>query len=398
VNTYNYIILGAGPAGLSFAYTLLQHGEKSFIILEKEDTPGGLCRSKIIDGSPLDIGGGHFLDTTNQIALDFVFKFLNKDEWNLHNRKSTILLGDIQIDYPIESNIWQFPIMQQIDYLESIAYCGANLKKHLPKSFNEWIIWKLGERIAEDYMIPYNKKIWSIDLNELGTYWMNKLPDVSFRETLLSCLNKTMYGKIPAHKTFFYPKEYGYGEVWKRIGDALGNKLISSTTIESLNFPERVVNNQYKGGKIINTVPWDSIQLLNIPKKIVSAIKSLKHSSIQIDYYMDSLDDTSHWIYVPNENYSYHRILNRKEFFFKSKGYWTETNTVRTKSTKNMVNINEYAYPLNTLTKQHSINTILSYASMFDIYGLGRWGTWEHINSDIAVQKGIELAETLINK
>jgi len=26
------------------------------------------------------------------------------------------------------------------------------------------------------------------------------------------------------------------------------------------------------------------------------------------------------------------------------------------------------------------------------IYGLGRWGTWEHMNSDIATVKAIEMA------
>ncbi len=57
-----YLILGAGPAGLTFANMLKRKGEESFLILEKEKEAGGLCRSAEVDGSPLDIGGGHFLD------------------------------------------------------------------------------------------------------------------------------------------------------------------------------------------------------------------------------------------------------------------------------------------------------------------------------------------------
>jgi len=52
MENFKYIILGAGPAGLTFANRLLELGETSFIVLEKEAEAGGLCRSEIIDGSP----------------------------------------------------------------------------------------------------------------------------------------------------------------------------------------------------------------------------------------------------------------------------------------------------------------------------------------------------------
>ena len=55
-----YLILGAGPSGLSFANRLKQLGEKSFLVVEKEKEAGGLCRTEIVDDSPLDIGGDIF--------------------------------------------------------------------------------------------------------------------------------------------------------------------------------------------------------------------------------------------------------------------------------------------------------------------------------------------------
>ncbi|MBQ9490195.1 MAG: NAD(P)-binding protein, partial [Lachnospiraceae bacterium] len=58
-----YLILGGGPAGLSLANLIKRKWPKaSFLVLEKEEEAGGLCRSAMVDGSPLDIGGGHFLD------------------------------------------------------------------------------------------------------------------------------------------------------------------------------------------------------------------------------------------------------------------------------------------------------------------------------------------------
>jgi protoporphyrinogen oxidase len=63
-----FCILGAGPSGLAFAAALKRAGCDSFVLLEKEPDAGGLCRSAVVDGAPLDIGGGHFLSTTSWMA------------------------------------------------------------------------------------------------------------------------------------------------------------------------------------------------------------------------------------------------------------------------------------------------------------------------------------------
>jgi protoporphyrinogen oxidase len=156
---YKYIILGAGPSGLAFAHTLLMRGETSFIVLEKEPVAGGLCRSLNIDGAPLDVGGGHFLDVKLSQVLDLLFRFLPRNEWNEYERISRINLKGNTIDYPLEANLWQLPLHDQLNYLESIAQAGCIRKQEMPESFEDWIRWKLGDRIANDYMLPYNKKL-----------------------------------------------------------------------------------------------------------------------------------------------------------------------------------------------------------------------------------------------
>ena len=83
---YKYLILGAGPAGLSFANRLLEKGENDFLVLEKESEAGGLCRSEEVDGSPLDIGGGHFLDVRRPKVNEFLFRFMPEEEWDKYDR------------------------------------------------------------------------------------------------------------------------------------------------------------------------------------------------------------------------------------------------------------------------------------------------------------------------
>jgi cation diffusion facilitator CzcD-associated flavoprotein CzcO len=52
-----YLILGAGPSGLSVAARLKQVDETSFLVIEKGGDGGELCWSREVDGSPFDIGG-----------------------------------------------------------------------------------------------------------------------------------------------------------------------------------------------------------------------------------------------------------------------------------------------------------------------------------------------------
>ena len=399
-----YIILGAGPAGLTFANKLKQSGETDFIVLERESEAGGLCRSQDVDGAAFDIGGGHFLDVRRPQVNEFLFKFMPEDEWDLYNRDSRIVVGDNEVNHPIEANIWQMTIEDQVEYLKSIAIAGCNLGTDMPQEFVDWIYWKLGSKVAEDYMIPYNQKMFSKELNQLGTYWLEKLPNVSFEETLLSCLNKKAYGTQPGHAQFYYPKKYGYGELWLRMAKAIEGNIEYNKAVKKIDFNTTTVTTadgvEYKGDVIITTIPWMEFrEITGMPEDIKESIKELKFSSIQTEYHSENLDTEAQWIYYPNPELSYHRILVRHNFCPGSKGYWTETNSERIATEEpndNFKYMNEYAYPLNTIKKPEIMKKLLEWSKTKNVYGLGRWGEHEHYNSDLTVNLAMNLADEFI--
>ena len=397
-----YLILGAGPSGLTLANRLKQMGETSFFVLEKEKEAGGLCRSTQVDGSPFDIGGGHFLDVRRPKVNEFLFQFMPEEEWEKFDRDSRIAVNGDVISHPIEANIWQMKLENQVEYLKSIAVAGCNLKEEMPQEFVSWIYWKLGDKIAENYMIPYNQKMFGEDLNQLGTYWLEKLPNVSFEETLLSCLTKKAYGEQPGHAQFFYPKKYGYGELWLRMAEEIKGQIKYDASVHAIDFDTNTVTTKegetYSADVIISTIPWmEFAKITGMPQELKEKIGHLKYSSVQTAYFPDNLDTEAQWVYYPDPELSYHRILVRHNFCNGSKGYWTECNSTRVDETTESTfqYMNQYAYPLNTIGKPEIMKELLEWAKTRRVYGLGRWREHQHYNSDLVVELALKMAEEL---
>ena len=135
-----------------------------------------------------------------------------------------------------------------------------------------------------------------------------------------------------------------------------------------------------------------------MPKEIKDTIKELKHSSVQTEYFQENLDTKAHWIYYPEAELPYHRILVRHNFCPGSRGYWTETNSNRISIDSvngNFKYMNQYAYPLNTVNKPEVMKNLLSWCEEHQVYGLGRWGEHQHYNSDVTVDLAMRLADRL---
>ena len=391
-----FLILGAGPGGLSFACRLLQRGVTDFLVLEKEQEAGGLWRSVTVDGAPVDIGGGHILDVRRPAVVDFLFHYMPADEWNLFERDSRIWIHGKEIGSPIEANIWQLPEAVQERYLRDIAEAGCNTGAPMPERFVDWITWKLGRGIAEDYMLPYNRKMFGDDLNLLGTYWLEKLPNVSYEDTRRSCAERRPYAVQPGHARFYYPRRHGAGEVWLRMAETLGDRLVLGTPVRFLDVASRTVNGDLRADVIVNTVPWTAFERIDGLSDAAAAVPGqLRHTGIDVDYADGNLDTPAHWIYLPDPALPEHRYLVRKNFCPGARGYWKETRTERNAPSApgSFRHTMEYAYPLNTIGKNEAMDVLLAELRGRGIHGIGRWGRWQHYNTDPVVEQAIALAD-----
>ena len=194
-------ILGAGITGLSIGKMLAESHQVE--IIEKASVYGGIARTKTLDGVSYHKTGGHCFNSKHNDVLDFVFnKVMPKEQWHRIERNAVIKFNGNEVNYPIE-----FSIKQIFNFDKKLAF---NIVKDFIStdddgSYDNLEIWfrkKFGNTLAEEYFIPYNRKIWGKKPSEMSPDWVEgKLPmpdKVSFFEALI----ESKQDKMP-HSFFF---------------------------------------------------------------------------------------------------------------------------------------------------------------------------------------------------
>ncbi|MBR5969138.1 MAG: NAD(P)-binding protein [Lachnospiraceae bacterium] len=406
---YEFVIIGAGLAGLTCCKKLREKGVENLIVLEKNDAPGGLCTTKVIDGHILDVGGGHFFNSRFPDVLEYVFSHLPKDEFNYYERVSKVEIDGHTIDYPIESNVWQLPLEKRIDYLISIIRNGESLGKPEPQNFEEWIRWKLGDKVCEEYMIPYNEKLWGVMPQEMDVDWLYKIPNVNVREVLQYCLESRQdVTKFPAHIHFYYPKKGGFGCIVDAIAKDEMPFIKCNTKVTLLERRDDLwlINGELQAKNVINTTPWnDLFCALGSPEELREDFSRIRYNRIVVSLYETEYDVNWHWRYVPDKRKPFHREFYISNFAQASKkgGMYLETgegrfidNTVQINGASSKGDfITDAAYPIPVLGHKQAITNILTYFRPLRLFGVGRWGQHEYQNADVSMHEAIQFVEQL---
>jgi hypothetical protein len=177
------------------------------------------------------------------------------------------------------------------------------------------------------------------------------------------------------------------------MGQALGDRLVTGCPVTQIDPETRTVNGRWTGRTIVNTIPWTRWRhCCPLPPAVDAAIATLRHVPIDVDYVPQDAGSDAHWIYEPDPSVAHHRMLLRGNFIPGARGYWTEARTSRSPATAEWRHRNEYAYPVQTTSLEASRHVIAAWASAHGILPLGRWGRWEHINSDVAVEQAFAAA------
>lgn len=409
---YDYLIIGAGVTGITLCKKLKESGINNVIVLEAQAQAGGLCTTQNINGHQLDVGGGHFFHTKHQEIFDYVFKYIPESEFNYINRVSKLKMGETTIDYPLESNLWQLPQDEQIDYLISVIRNGESLGMPEPHNYEEWIRWKLGNKICDNYMIPYNTKLWGVAPSEMDVDWLYKIPRVDVAEVLkYSIERKQDKTKFPAHINFYYPKKGGFQRIFDALYADEKQNVVLNTPVTKLVYNDEgywVVNDKYTAKNVINTSPWnDLFNALGAPQHLAKDFERIKYNKIVVSLYEKEYDVDWHWRYVPDIDRRYHREFYIHNFAEDSRkdGIYVETNVNRFDGDEACVGgkaIFHYetkaAYPIPVIGHTNAIKNILEYYKPKNLFGVGRWGQHEYQNADVSMYEAIKFVNGIKQK
>lgn len=403
---YDYVILGAGITGIASGRVLQQKGNDNFLILESENEIAGLCRTKEIDGHQFDIGGGHVLHSKYPEVLQWIFDHLPEDMFYKMNTKVVIDLEGHEVNFPIELNLWQLPKDLQVEYLHS--YITAASKDIDYVNYEDWVRNYLGDKIADNYMIPYNKKLWCMDISRLNTDWLSKIPETDLKLILRTIVEKdsNFNEEVVSHSSFYYPKVGGFQTIVDSIAKHIESNILLETPVKELEYDSGndiwIINGKYKAKKIINTIPWPVFKIKGLPQfDFESELKNLEVLSNVISLWeREPYDHDNHWMYIPNPEVDQHREFYIKNIAPHSKegGVMTDINLKRYNDNGQKwkagvplhEHINHWSYPLPTTVYKQSIRKILDFTKEYRLYGLGRWGQWQYFNTDQCIKQALD--------
>src|ERR1700728_54696 len=145
------LILGAGPAGIGAGIAL----GSECILVERASEVGGQSKTIRIGEAFFDIGG-HSFHTHHQDVRELVYKSLEMFD---QRRNAQCLTHGVLIPYPFQHHFHLIPDSEVVDKCATGLQAASQASS--VSNFQEYIVARFGQGIADEFMIPYNQKLWA---------------------------------------------------------------------------------------------------------------------------------------------------------------------------------------------------------------------------------------------
>lgn len=314
-----YLILGGGPCGIGAALRLMELGMNDFLLLEQNDYLGGLATSFVDDeGFTWDLGG-HVQFSHYEKFDEYMDLALGADGWLSHERQSWIYQYGRYIPYPLQLNLHHLPDEKKWACVAGLLEASQKTGVREPADFSEWIRANFGTGLAEEFMLPYNFKVWAHPPETMSYQWIGERVALPAMDKVLRsiCLNEDNISWGP-NNTFRFPRKGGTGAIWKSLGARVPDThLLMNSAVCSLDLQNRRVNLRDHGPVeyefLINTIPVDLLCRYSERPELAELAAGFAHSSTHVIGIGMQGQPPPHlqekcWIYFPENSSPCYRV------------------------------------------------------------------------------------------
>ena len=181
VNHYDYLIVGSGLFGATFAYKARQTGKKCLVI-DKRPHLGGNVYCENVEGINVHKYGAHIFHTSNKLVWDFVNSIV---EFNRYTNSPIANYKGRQYNLPFNMNTFyqMWGVLTPEDAKAKIeeqkqeavaAMQAAGVTE--PRNLEEQALLLIGKDIYETLIKGYTEKQWGRKCTELPAFIIKRLP------------------------------------------------------------------------------------------------------------------------------------------------------------------------------------------------------------------------------
>lgn len=268
----NVIVIGAGPAGLTAAYELLNQGKGKYnvTVLEETNEIGGISKTVKYKGNRMDMGGHRFFSkmpevnewwnkmlpmqgspSFDDILLEREIPLTqggpNPEQTDrvmlTRHRVSRILFDDKFYDYPVTlkpetiKNFGFFTTMKV-----GFSYLATVFHKRPETNLENFYINCFGKKLYSMFFEYYTENLWGRHPSEIDASWgaqrTKGLSIVGIIKDFFGKLFKVKNRKVNTSliEEFKYPK-FGPGQLWETTAEEfqkLGGTIIMNASVKKL--------------------------------------------------------------------------------------------------------------------------------------------------------------------
>lgn len=176
---YDYLIVGSGLFGATFAYKATQTGKKCLVI-DKRPQLGGNVYCEDVEGIHVHTYGAHIFHTSNKEVWDFVNslvpfnRYTNSPVANYHGE-----LYNLPFNMNTFCQMWsdvKTPKEAEARINEQKSEAVAALGGREPQNLEEQALCLVGKDIFQKLIKEYTEKQWGRDCKDLPAFIIKRLP------------------------------------------------------------------------------------------------------------------------------------------------------------------------------------------------------------------------------